>query len=71
MLEINKKYIDAIALIREKRLITWKKIAQEMGVSYVGLVRMKKGDYPHRLIRVAAKMKAFINKNREYLDGTK
>ena len=67
MLEINKKYIDALKIIRDKRIMTWKQMAKEMGVSYQGLVLMKKEGYPHRFIKVAAKMKAFINKNKEYL----
>jgi hypothetical protein len=63
-----EKYIKPIEIIKEKRLISWETVAQELEISYVGFLQMKQPGYTFKFsLRTQRKMRDYLEEYKEFL----
>lgn len=67
-MKINNIYLARIKIIRDKKILSWKDVACELGIAYATILRIvDKRNKRGLSIKTKRKMAEYIKNNEEYL----
>ncbi len=65
---INIQLVRDIRIIKENKLVEWKDVAFDLGISYQQLLRIVNGPQPMPMqVKTKVKMRDYIKRNKSYL----
>lgn len=68
-MKIYSNFLEILTMIQERKLITWKEVAFDIGIAYATMLRLikEKGSRPME-VKTKRKIHEYIDRNKKYIE---